>query len=107
MMVGFLLGTRMSVNVGVITVDYALEDLFSFIEGETLQALKLLPEGGCKRFFELLCCGFKNGGLHISPTCKFSTTPRASDGAIVGSFIWDRGFIAATLLATQREFHTP
>lgn len=90
-------------NVGTVVIDASVGELFSLLEGETLQALKILPKDGCERFFELLFCGFKNGGLHVSPTCEFSTTPRASDGAVVGRFVWDRGFIAAALLATQGE----
>jgi hypothetical protein len=90
-------------NVGTVVIDASVGELFRLLEGEPLHALKVLTEGGRERFFELLFCGFKNEGLHISPTCKFSTTPRASDGAIVGSFVWDRGFIAAALLTTQRE----
>ena len=90
-------------NVGSITLDLDLTGLFSILEGDAIQSVKLLPKRIRDRFFDYLCCGFEQGGSHVSPPCQFAPTSRASNHAVIGRFIWNSEFVASALLAAKRE----
>jgi hypothetical protein len=89
------------VNIGVITINFALADLFSLLEADTVRSIKSLTEHVRERFFQVLCNGFVHRGLYVTPSSAVSTTGGTGDMCI--RRIWNREFIAAALLAAEGD----
>jgi hypothetical protein len=50
-----------------------------------------------------LSCGFAYGAFNVAPSSEFIPAFRAIDGAVICSVVWNREFIAATLLAAPSD----
>lgn len=61
--------------ISKITIDFSLKELFGLLEGDTIDAVKRLPEGGRKRLFDF-CVAASYIAVLASPQ-RASSAPQA------------------------------